>query len=152
MTTRHIPIAAAALVICAVAQADVYRWLDANGVVHYTDTPPEGVESVLVPVESRSTDRQAVASQRKATIGREQAQMLINQEANPGAADEQALMAEREAAREKACADAQARVFSYEHSHRLYLELPNGEREYFTDEEITQAREDANKAVEKFCK
>ena len=52
----------------------------------------------------------------------------------------------------KACNDAQARVFSYEHSHRLYRELPNGEREYFTDEEITQARDDANQAVEKFCK
>lgn len=152
MTTRHILIAAASLVICAVAQADVYRWLDANGVVHYTDTPPEGVESVLVPVESRATDKQAIASQRKATIGREQAQMLINQEANAEATEEQTVAAEQEAAREKACTDAQARLFSYEHSRRLYRELPNGEREYYTDEEITQAREDANMAVEKFCK
>jgi len=152
MTTRHLLIAAASLMICAVAQADVYRWLDANGVVHYTDTPPEGVESVLVPVDSHATDREAVASQRKATIGREQAQMLINQEAKAEAVEEQAAQAEYEAAMEKACTDAQARVFSYEHSHRLYRELPNGEREYFTDEEITQARDDANKAVEKFCK
>jgi hypothetical protein len=152
MTTRLTLMTVASLMICAVAQADVYRWLDANGVVHYTDTPPEGVESVLVPVDSRATDRQAVASQRKATIGREQAQMLINQEARTEAEEDQAAQAEYEAAMEKACADAQARLFSYEHSHRLYRELPNGEREYYTDEEITQAREDADKAVEKFCK
>lgn len=152
MTTRLTLMTAASLMICAVAQADVYRWLDANGVVHYTDTPPEGVESVLVPVDSRATDRQAVASQRKATIGREQAQMLINQEARAEAEEDQAAQAEYEAAMEKACAEAQARLFSYEHSHRLYRELPNGEREYYTDEEITQAREDADKAVEQFCK
>ncbi|MCJ7556922.1 MAG: DUF4124 domain-containing protein [Gammaproteobacteria bacterium] len=152
MTTRHLLIAAASLMICAVAQADVYRWLDANGVVHYTDTPPEGVESTLVPVDSRSTDKLAIESQRKASIGREQAQMLINQETKAEASEEQAALAEHEAALEKACAEAQARVFSYEHSHRLYRELPSGEREYYTDEEITQARDDANKAVEKFCK
>lgn len=152
MTTRLTLMTVASLMICAVAQADVYRWLDANGVVHYTDTPPDGVESVLVPVDSRGTDQQAVASQRKATIEREQAQMLINREAKAEAQDEQAAQAEYQAAMEKACAEAQARLFSYEHSRRLYRELPNGEREYYTDEEITQAREDADKAVEKFCK
>ena len=152
MTTRLTLMTVASLMICAVAQADVYRWLDANGVVHYTDTPPDGVESVLVPVDSRATDQQAVASQRKTTIEREQAQMLINQESKAEAQEEQAAQAEYQAAMEKACAEAQARLFSYEHSRRLYRELPNGEREYYTDEEITQAREDADKAVEKFCK
>ena len=98
MTTRLTLIAAASLMICAVAQADVYRWYDANGVVHYTDTPPEGVESVLVPVESRSTDKQAIESQRRASVGRQQAQMLINQEADAEASEELAAQAEYEAA------------------------------------------------------
>ncbi|MGH8502812.1 MAG: DUF4124 domain-containing protein [Gammaproteobacteria bacterium] len=43
--------AAAALLIClsaANAQTAVYKWTDAEGQVHYSQTPPEGVDATLI--------------------------------------------------------------------------------------------------------
>jgi glutaredoxin len=38
---------------CAAAQADVYRWVDANGEVHYSDHPPP---PTIKQVETRKAD------------------------------------------------------------------------------------------------
>jgi glutaredoxin-like YruB-family protein len=45
------------LISCGIAWADVYRWEDENGVVHYTDTPPGDVsEWEEVGVETPTKD------------------------------------------------------------------------------------------------
>lgn len=44
----------AALLLAQLATAQVYRWVDEDGVVHYTDRPVEGAEVVELP-ESKST-------------------------------------------------------------------------------------------------
>ncbi len=41
--------------LCLAVQAQVYRWVDAEGKVHYTDRPHEGAEQVAVPT-SRAAD------------------------------------------------------------------------------------------------
>lgn len=46
---RKILIAVALLALAPAAFADVYKWLDRNGIVHYSDTPP-------VDARSRSVD------------------------------------------------------------------------------------------------
>lgn len=37
------------LIVAAVASADVYRWVDENGNVNYSDRPHEGAETVTLP-------------------------------------------------------------------------------------------------------
>lgn len=37
------------------AQAEIYKWVDADGTVHYTDTPPEGHEQNLAITGSISS-------------------------------------------------------------------------------------------------
>jgi hypothetical protein len=32
------------LIITGLARAEIYRWVDEDGVVHISDVPPEGVE------------------------------------------------------------------------------------------------------------
>ncbi len=39
----------------AVASADVWRWVDEDGVVHFSDTPVEGAERIDVSESSRTT-------------------------------------------------------------------------------------------------
>lgn len=39
---RYSVIAVAALVLCGVAHAQIYKWKDADGSMHYSDTPPVG--------------------------------------------------------------------------------------------------------------
>jgi hypothetical protein len=37
------------LFVCTVALATTYRWVDANGVVHYSDTPGPGAKQIELP-------------------------------------------------------------------------------------------------------
>ena len=39
---RKLAIAVAAMLVAATAGAQMYRWVDKDGKVHYTDTPPPG--------------------------------------------------------------------------------------------------------------
>ncbi|MEZ5497957.1 MAG: DUF4124 domain-containing protein [Steroidobacteraceae bacterium] len=43
---------AAAMTLAVVADAGIYRWVDANGVVHYSDRPTEGAQKVEVQVQT----------------------------------------------------------------------------------------------------
>lgn len=50
------------LLATAAASAEVWRWVDDDGVVHYSDTPREGAEQVDVSESSRSTGAQIYRS------------------------------------------------------------------------------------------
>ena len=54
METRAI-IALLGIFVAAVATADVWRWVDDDGVVHFSDTPVEGAERIEVSEASRTT-------------------------------------------------------------------------------------------------
>ncbi|MDH4073206.1 MAG: DUF4124 domain-containing protein [Gammaproteobacteria bacterium] len=45
--------AAVAFFGAALAMAQAYRWVDENGVVHYSDVPMEGAEQIQLPQETR---------------------------------------------------------------------------------------------------
>ena len=54
METRAIFVLLGLLATAAVS-ADVWRWVDDDGVVHFSDTPREGAERIDVSASSRST-------------------------------------------------------------------------------------------------
>ena len=52
MSPRHV--AALILALAALpAQAEVFKWVDANGQTHYSNTPPPEVKDKALPVEGR---------------------------------------------------------------------------------------------------
>ena len=54
METRAI-LALLGLFLATAATADVWRWVDENGVVHFSDTPVEGAEQIDVSEANRTT-------------------------------------------------------------------------------------------------
>ena len=48
---RRLAIAVAAMLVAATAGAQMYRWVDKDGKVHYTDTPP--------PAAAKSAEKRA---------------------------------------------------------------------------------------------
>jgi hypothetical protein len=54
MGTRPI-FALLGLMVAAAATADVYRWVDEDGVVHFSDTPVDGAEQVDIAEANRQT-------------------------------------------------------------------------------------------------
>ena len=63
-------IAFIALLAAGTVLAQVYRWVDENGVVHYSDMPVEGAEEIQLPKDGRR--RPAFASQPTVTAPTEQ--------------------------------------------------------------------------------
>ena len=65
----HIRLFIAFVLLCAtgVATAQAYRWVDENGVVHYSDRPQAGAEEIVLPESNRPS--RPVAPQRTADSG-----------------------------------------------------------------------------------
>ena len=130
-------------------EAEVYKWTDANGIVHYSDVPIEG--AVATGIRSERTDPSELREQRLRQW--EQDQKQAEQDAVQTAENQAAAArrAEAEADKVDRCAKARERAASFAAAHRLFEPLPNGERRYLTAEETTAARTAAQAEVAEWC-
>lgn len=133
------------------AQDAVYKWVDDNGVPHYSDQPPMGTSVEAMDIRVRRTDRGALqARSRDREILDEAAGIREQQEAGEAAdaeAERQRVLAERRAG----CEGAKERASKYANARRLYKPGPDGERLYLSDEEIDAERASALRAVDEWC-
>lgn len=128
--------------------ATVYRSVDDKGNIRYTDRPEgNNVERVVI-----RTQRGSAPAARPSVAAQNAASNSGNEEAEPGSeADEGPSEEEVQAHREGNCKIAKERLERYVTSRRLYKELPDGEREYLDDDQLTQAREKAAEDVQEWC-
>lgn len=156
------------LAIPFAAAAEVYKWVDENGVVHYSETPPpdrttETVEVPEAPGTAPATEAEGVYDAAIAEMGarREQRESLREQEAAERKAREEARTVN-----ERACAEAihylatlkkQCPVF-YDGAGYLRAACPGtvyryweGERTYIDDDERQRLIEHYSGIVER-CK
>lgn len=124
--------------------AEVYRSVDENGVVRYSDRPDSDSELVYVATLRGSTTRSA-PSQRASEPETEQPPVT------GGEIVEGPSAAERAEEKRRNCEIARERVARYRESRRLFRELPDGEREYLSDSEIVEARSSADADVGRWC-
>lgn len=142
----------AALALSAAASAAVYKWVDAQGNVHYSDRPPsESTPAELVNIDSRPTNRERVAV--RGTSGQKQREAVAQGEGKQKAeqATQQAVNSDVAKSRAKQCEEAKARYQTAIDSHKLYKMGKNGEREYLNDAELSQARLDARRTRDESC-
>jgi hypothetical protein len=142
---------AATTLSAALWAGEVYRTVAPDGTVIYSDRP-EGENSepffVYVP---RSSSQPAAP---RGTARQENAPGAPDSSAERGSADEGEDSAPAPGTAEeraKNCEIARDRAERYSVAHRLYRELPNGEREYLTDSEIDEAKAQAAADVEAWC-
>ena len=125
--------------VSGVAMADVYKWKDANGSVHYSDVPIDG--AVLVKTSSRYG---AVGSQASIPpYARTQTPPPSPERANEAIATANATKEVREEVAKTRTDQCKKAMESYEKSisaRRLYRIGKSGEREYFSEAELEQAR------------
>lgn len=110
--------------VCA---AELYRWTDSRGVVHYTDKPPRGVNAEKLSASTAPS----LANPRA-----DQAESATDAPANPDAAR---CQAERD------------RLAILEKNNRIQMENRDGTVRELSEEEIKQEREFSQRAVERFC-
>jgi Domain of unknown function (DUF4124) len=142
---------AALLALSPGAFADVYRYVDAQGNVQYTDKPAL-LPAQKLAVQSRATDTAALAAQTEADRARATANDTARQQTAAQQADQRAATQITATAKAEQCVKARERDVSYSTSMRLFETLPDGQRRYLSDAELTAARAAAKAAVAEMCK
>jgi hypothetical protein len=132
----------------ATAVAEVYRWTDSEGRVHYGDRPSAGSQSVQVgngaptgqppPSEAERLQRQ----QRMLDAYRQEREEKQQADAKRKADD---------AERERNCAQARDTLARYERSRGIYEPQADGGRRYLSEAERESAIRAAQGDVKRWC-
>lgn len=127
------------------ANAAVYRWVDANGKVHYSDKPPVGAKQLQIP--SSHTDPKAVDAREKAR----QAQLDQYAKDKDEAQKAQAAADQKAAKRKTACTQARQKLTQLEQARRVTRTDKAGNKVYLDADQIDAARTKAQADIDKFC-
>lgn len=147
-TTVCASLALCACLLAVGAPAEVYKWTDAEGRVHFGDRPPQGgAETVPMP-EKMGDDPVATPEERL-----EKQRRLLNafEEERRQKRDAQAQARQEKAERQRNCAEARDNLLSQETASAVYRLGPDGQRVYLDEGEREQALARARAAVEQWC-
>lgn len=153
--TRYLP-----LLLCLLALpvcAELYKWTDENGKIHYSDQPPPAnvkkSETIKAPkpvVAPPPTDGAKPATGPKTPAEQEmefRKRRLESAEANAKAQKDAQAVEEKK----RTCEKATGQVISLERGGRITRPGPNGEAVYMNDQEIAAELVEARKAAAAWC-
>ena len=134
-----------------IARADVFRWVDEQGEVHYSDRWVPG--SVLIKtnkphptVQEVEAAAPRVSEQSKVAAAGQRASAQLTQQATA-----QAVKQDVAKAREQQCKQAKERYEQAVQARRIIKPTKDGEREYLSDAEADAYRLQARNAVQELC-
>jgi hypothetical protein len=136
------------------ADADVYKWVDTQGHVHYSDLPPPGDAKLLSVESGAGTHRGERPPAPAPTAAPPPAPVPIP--LPPGTPKEMARLKQSvdtdvASTRAAQCKAAQERYQGYVNSRRIFREGANKERVYLSDAEADAERVNARREVEELC-
>lgn len=131
------------LLLPGLAMAEIYRWVDANGQVHFGQRPAPGAEQVEVKPQVVERDAATVERQERATRFFE-----ARREEQAQAA---AAATERKTQQEKECGELRRQLAGIPEGWRYYKTDANGERTYYSDAEVDTARRQLSDRISERC-
>lgn len=141
MTIRTLILGACLILTSATAIAEVYKWTDETGKVHYGDRKPEDLAAEKVNVRVGLPSSPAVMAPEPPTAE------------SPDEAkteDESQTSGLTQAQRQSNCEIAQNNLKTMQNNGRIRIE-ENGERRYLTPEEIEAKRAEMQKVATENC-
>jgi Domain of unknown function (DUF4124) len=156
--TRYVALALCLLI--APVWADLYKWTDENGKIHYSDQPPSSSvkrpETIKQPKGSTPAPAAAGDSTKPAAGPKTAAEQEMEFRKRRLEAAEAEAKAEKDAqaAEEKKrnCERSKAQVASLETGGRITRSAANGEQVYLNDQEIAKELASARKIADSWCK
>ena len=144
-------LAAACVLMAAQAAAapSFYKWVDENGVVTYSQTPPPRqpaarVQGAPPPAEDPTQAREKLDQQIKALDAARESRLATEAEEE----QERAQQAQIDAA----CEQARQRLQQFPGSPRALVKDPDGTMRRVNDEEWAELRREAENRVKEWCK
>ena len=142
--------------LTSAVDAAIYKWVDENGVTHYSEQPPTGPKrAAQLPIQSRPAPADLQGSQDPSARKTWQQQEAEFQQRRV----EREMQRKKRETEEQATAAARLRrcVVARQNLHALELQRPvyriteKGERDYFDDKERQQALQRMRELVEEDC-
>ncbi|HEY6095461.1 MAG TPA: DUF4124 domain-containing protein [Gallionellaceae bacterium] len=135
------------------AQGALHKWVDAKGVVHYSDTVPSS-DIKAQTLRSRNANEAAAPASGVAapkSFAEQQAEQKKADQAKAQAAEKTAREQENAEIKRKNCDNARISLSTLENAPRLVTYDAQGERSYLDDDTRQQRIEEARKAVSSNC-
>lgn len=137
---------ALALAPLMVSAASVYRWTDADGVIHFGDRQPTGVETEQISVRSGQPGSASTGKSARQQLDElEQRQQQASKES--AAAD---AAATRQAQRKTNCEAAQKNLEIIRNNSRIRIN-EGGQLRFLTPEEISERKQHNQDIAEQSC-
>ena len=138
------------LLAASAAQAEVYKWVDANGNAHYTDKPPANQKTQTVDIRTQpsGTSPAAAPANTDSPLERQRKMLKVLDEDKAAKAEAAQKAAEEKQKRQMECARLKDQQRQFAQGGRFYTIDANGERIYKNDDEIMKQREQVNKALQ----
>ncbi|MGD8478050.1 MAG: DUF4124 domain-containing protein [Burkholderiales bacterium] len=133
---------------------EMYRWVDENGQVHYSDQPPPANARSIKSLNSEGINPPPSADDEVDAEPSYAQQEKAFEERQAQRAEERAEAARKkqeEEERKKNCELARSNYNTVNSGGRVMRVNAQGEREYLNDEEIDKAAAEARSNVEKWC-
>lgn len=140
-----------ALVFAAHAHAELYKWSDAQGKVHYTDQPPTLNSQTVKPSTAGQAETTNKATQ--SLDAKDQAYQKRRKEAEDARAKAEKEADQARIAREN-CEKARKNLSTLQNTNapRVYTTNAAGQRIYMDDSARANALANSHKSVSEFCK
>lgn len=136
------------LCIPLAAAAEIYKWTDGSGQIHYSDQPPPDQAQVIkaapVPSPEAGAAQRALAEKDLAFKKRQEDAAKAKEKAD---ADAQAARIKQED-----CERARRNLATMDQSGPIYTGGAYGQRNYITDQQRADARADAEKFIAENCR
>jgi hypothetical protein len=141
--------------LTATAAGNMYRWVDADGNVYYSDQPPPADARDAKNLNERLpiSEPDAESESESDAYAEKEAEFQERQKQNAEAEAEAAREAETAALSKQSCDQARADVELVNNppGGRLRERNAEGVLVYMTEEQLAQRRAEANDAVSKWC-
>lgn len=135
-----------AFALAPMAGAQLYKYIDKDGKVVYSDQPPVNVESKLI-----SAPPPAAAGTSKSFLERDK-ELEKTRTENREKAKKSEETARRTQEDQERCTQARGALQTYTEGGRIYKYNDKGERTFMDENEIDAAREKARRDVDGACK
>ena len=137
------------LLVGGLAQAASYKWVDEQGEVHYSQTPPPSGDYTVIgdPPRPDVTPEQAAAELRA-----KEAAFAERRTATQEAADERARQAAAATARARDCETARANLAQYTANPRILFTDASGQVIRLPEEQRQAKISEAQAQIEKYCR
>lgn len=120
------------LLLPALSAAEIYRWTDANGQIHFGEQPGAGAQRIEVKpqvVERDAATREREERLRKVLDALSQEQAAVQQK-----------QAQKNAKRNEECSKLRQSLAELEQGGVFFSQDAQGERTYYSDQQVEAAR------------